>query len=285
MTTTRSLLRGSRTASSRLDRKRRAAVLALDEREDLFELVDDEQELRPVVGEHALHGPEQAELVGIELLLQRGRRVRRDPQRAAFQLLERVGARRHHRDVPAAGADLGHEPGEHDRRLPAAARTDDGEKPLGDHALDEVGDELLAAEEVVRVRLEEGVETLVRVPELGLAARRGCAVGREGRLLAQDAARELPQLRRRLDPELVDEQPTALVVEADGLRLPAAPVAARASAARGTARAGGCAPTSSSSSPTSVPFRPSCRSAAIRRSSAVSLSSSRRPIAGWANES
>ncbi len=53
---------------------------------------------------------------------------------------------------------------------------------------------------------------------------RGCAVGREGRLLAQDAARELPQLRRRLDPELVDEQPTALVVETDRLRLPASPV-------------------------------------------------------------
>ena len=175
--------------------KARAALLALDEREDLFELVDDEQELRPVVGEHALHGPEEAELVGIELLLQRGRRVRRDPQEGRLQLLERVGARCHHRDVPAAGADLGHEPGEHDRRLPAPARTDDGEKPLGDHALDEVGDELLAAEEVVRVRLEEGVETLVRVPELGLAAGRGCAVGCEGRLLAQDAARELPQLR------------------------------------------------------------------------------------------
>ena len=52
----------------------------------------------------------------------------------------------------------------------------------------------------------------------------GVAVGREGRLLAQDAARELPQLRRRLDPELVDEQPTALVVETDRLRLPASPV-------------------------------------------------------------
>ena len=157
----------------------RAALLALDEREDLFELVDDEQELRPVVGEHALHGPEQAELVGVELLLQRGRRVRRDPQEGRLQLLERVGTRRHHGDVPAASADLGHEPGEHDGRLPAAARTDDGEKPLGDHALDEVGDELLATEEVVRVRLEEGVETLVRVPELGLVAGRGCAVGRE----------------------------------------------------------------------------------------------------------
>jgi hypothetical protein len=68
------------------------------------------------------------------------------------------------------------------------------------------------------------VETLVRVPELSPDVGRGCAVGREGRLLAQDPARELPQLRRRLDPELVDEQPSALVVETDRLRLPASPV-------------------------------------------------------------
>jgi hypothetical protein len=143
-----------------------APLVVLDEREDLLELVDDEQQVRAVIGEDALDGPEQAELVRLQLLPQRARRIHRDPQKRRLQLLERIRARRHHGDLPAARADLRDESGEHHGRFPAPARPDDGEKPLVGDSRDELADQLLAAEEVLGVRLEEGVEALVRVADL-----------------------------------------------------------------------------------------------------------------------
>ena len=148
----------------------RAPLIVLDERECLLELVDDEQKLRTVVGKNALDGPEQTELVRRQLLAQRGGRVYRDPQKRGLELLEGICARRRHDDLPTAGPNRRHEPGEHHRRLPAPARPDDGEEASVSHPLDQLRDQLLATEEVLGVGLQERVEPLVRVADLARAA-------------------------------------------------------------------------------------------------------------------
>jgi hypothetical protein len=202
--------------------KMRAPLIVLHEGECLLELVDDEQKLRTVVGKNALDGPEQTELVRRQLLTQRGGRVYRDPQKRGLEFLEGICARRRHGDLPTAGPNRRHEPGEHHGRLPAPARPDDGEEAAVSHPLDQIRDQLLAPEEVLGVGLQERVEPLVRVADL--RGRRRGRVALERRILAEDPARELTELRRRLDAELVDQQATAFVVEADGLCLPASPV-------------------------------------------------------------
>ena len=53
----------------------------------------------------------------------------------------------------------------------------------------------------------------------GKARPRTARARRERRLLAQDRRLQLPQLRRRLDPELAAEQPPGVAVDAEGVGL------------------------------------------------------------------
>ena len=95
------------------------------------------------------------------------------------------------------------------------------------------------------------------------------------RVLAEDAALELLELRRRIDPELVDEAENV-----GGGRRPSAsawrPERYRASMSwRHSRSRSGCSVTSAPSSAASPAWRPSSRSASIRPSRAVRRSSSK----------
>ena len=78
--------------------------LVLDEREDLLELIEDDDELGVGVGKHALDAPDQPELVPLEVLHQRRRRLDGDAEERGLELSERVRAGEHVDDVPAIGA-------------------------------------------------------------------------------------------------------------------------------------------------------------------------------------
>ncbi len=150
----------------------RAAILALDERERLLELVDHEHELRLVVDDELLDGAQEPALVLLELLEQAGRRVVPEAQEGRLELLERICPREHLGDVPALGAGKStlpeprHETRPHDRRLAASARADDGEEARLRETRDEMLRQRLPAEEVLGVVLGEGPQPLVRVARL-----------------------------------------------------------------------------------------------------------------------
>ena len=79
-------------------------------REDLFELVDDQDQLRVVRRQDPLDRPEQAELVAFEVLLQIPRARRGNAEQRRAQLLERVAAGRHLHHEPPFGATEGPTP-------------------------------------------------------------------------------------------------------------------------------------------------------------------------------
>ena len=94
-------------------------------------------------------------------------RRRSPPAGHTTELAHRVLARPHQRARPAfaAGQDpagqRGQQTGPDDGRLAAAGRADDAEQRRADEPRDELGDELLAAEEVVGVVDVEGRQALV----------------------------------------------------------------------------------------------------------------------------
>jgi len=100
-----------------------------------------------------------------------------DAEEGGLERSERVGAGKEVDDEPPirswqrASPDGGHEPRANDGRLPRSGWADDGEEPGSRHTLPEplhqpLGHRL-AAEEVPRVGLQEGSQTLVGVPGLG----------------------------------------------------------------------------------------------------------------------
>ncbi len=152
--------------------ERPAASLVPAEREDLLELVHEQQCLRPI-REEAVQGPRQTALVPLQLLEEPVGGSQRDPLERRRQLLEGIGARQHLRDEPSfgaregAGAQLRDEAGPNDRRLAAPRRSDDREEPGVREEGEERVAEGLPPEEVGRVGLEEGAEALVGVADLG----------------------------------------------------------------------------------------------------------------------
>jgi hypothetical protein len=85
------LLVGDRTHQVGEETVRRRRV---DLREQLFELVDQQQQLRTVMGQHAVDRPLQTMVVG-ELLEQREWRIDGDAQERVLELLERMAGRGH----------------------------------------------------------------------------------------------------------------------------------------------------------------------------------------------
>ena len=120
--------------AARRGRPSRSRGVAAD-REDLLELVDDEQ-----VGAVERRGV----LAGAD-----------DPHRPALRAGERAARERRQQS------------GAHRRRLAAPGRTDDGEQRRADQPRDELGHEPLAAEEVLRVRGVEGAEAHVGTDRRG----------------------------------------------------------------------------------------------------------------------
>ena len=117
--------------------------------EGLLELVDQEHQ--------ALAGLEPVERVGDPRRGVLAPRLRHRPGEGPRELGQRALARAHHRPPPAlrAGDDpVGQrrqEAGAHGRGLAAARGADDGEQGRADQAGDELGDQALAAEEVLGV--------------------------------------------------------------------------------------------------------------------------------------
>src|SRR5436190_3871441 len=174
----------------------RATRLVLDEGEHLLELIDDQHELRFVVDEEALDGPQQAAIVLLELLEQPRRRTVRRTQERRLELLERIRAREQLHDVPAFRArqrtlpEPRDEPGAHHRRLAAAARADDREKTRLAETLDQMLGQGFPAEKVLGVALAEGPKSLVRVARLERA--RCCRIERSAK---GEIARDVLALR------------------------------------------------------------------------------------------
>ena len=152
----------------------RAPRLVFDEREDLLELVDDEDELRLVVGEERFTARSRPRSSSSSCSSRPAggcpRRGAAPPRAPRADTRPETSPR-----PPALGAGSApcaeprHEAGAHDRRLAAAARADDGEEARLREPLDEVLRQRLPAEEVGGVVLVERAQALVRVARLGAA--------------------------------------------------------------------------------------------------------------------
>ena len=95
-------------------------VFVDDQREQLLELVDDEDELGAVAGQDAFDGPAESAVVTFQLLHQARGRIYRDAEQRRFELLERILAGRHLDDRPRLGGrkrttpESREEPGDND---------------------------------------------------------------------------------------------------------------------------------------------------------------------------
>ena len=164
--------------------------------EQLLELVDGEEEAC-VAGQR------------VESL---GERILRSGHEHAAKLFERPLAGTQQQTPPALAARQ-HSSGEgrektgaEDRRLAAARRADDAEETGADEAGDELGDEPLAAEEVVGIDRLEARETLERADPLGGNAGRGVRARESPRLLAREL--EVGHLAGQLGLDLAQVAPT-----------------------------------------------------------------------------
>ena len=163
--------------------------------EQLLELVDGEEE--------AFVGGQRVEGLG--------ERILRSRHEHAAKLVQRPLAGTQQQTPPALAArqdssgEGREETGAEDRRLAAARRADDAEEAGADEAGDELGDEPLAAEEVLGIDRLEARETLERAyPLSGHAGRGGRA--REGpRLLAHEL--EVDHLAGQLGLDLAQVAP------------------------------------------------------------------------------
>ena len=221
--------------------------------EDLLELVDHEHQ--------ALAGLEPLERVGDPRRGVLAPRLRHRPGEGPRELGQRALAGAHHRPPPAlrAGNDpVGErrqETGAHGRGLAAARGADDREQGRADEAGDELGDQALAAEEVLGVG------------------------GVEGRQAAEGADRRLRGIRRlvdRVEARSLAGQP------ADRRRSPAI----SASVARRSVRSLVARPASRSRAARPPPPAPTrrprggCEAAPRRSRRAASAAGSRRPRRG-----
>ena len=127
-----------------------------------------------------------------------------DPSGSDGQLDDRPARRAGY----GVGAQPRKETGRHGAGLPRPRRPDDGDEPVsGDQAVEHHLDQALTTEEVGCVLLAERAQTLVGVARRAAAdGGRGRQTGQEGGVVGQDAFVQPLQDRRRLDPQLVDQQ-------------------------------------------------------------------------------
>ena len=144
--------------------ERRPDRVVLHQREDLFELVHQQQQLRVVGGKDPAGGPDQPELVALQHVQQIRAGAGSHAQQRRLQLLEGMGAGRHLDHEPTlrsgdrSGPKRGDEPGPNDRGLAAAGRPHHGQEPSGvgpAHPGHQIGGHALPAEEVERVGFAE----------------------------------------------------------------------------------------------------------------------------------
>ena len=195
--------------------------------EQLLELVDGEEEA--CVGGQRVEGL--------------GERILRSRHEHAAKLLQRPLAGTQQQTPPALAArqdssgEGREETGAEDRRLAAARRADDAEEAGADEAGDELGDEPLAAEEVVGIDRLEARQTLERADPLGRHAGRGGRAREGPRLLARQL--EVDHLAGQLGLDLAQvapagggtggdvDEPAARLVDRDRERRPGELSAAR----------------------------------------------------------
>src|SRR3989442_1035881 len=131
-----------------------STLLVFDEREQLLELVENQHELRPVIGKDPLQRANQAALALLELLDQARRWLVRHPEQRRLELLQGIGARNHLHDPPQLGtveraaAERRDESRADDRGLAASAGSHDGQEPRLRKPLDEVLDQRFSTEEI-----------------------------------------------------------------------------------------------------------------------------------------
>ena len=154
----------------------RAFVLVLDQREDLLQLVEDDQQLGVRVGQDPSDRADKPELVLLEVLEQGGRRLDGHAEQRRLELTQRVGSREQVDHVPALGA-RDRAPAERPGRgrrgrrrtspIPTARRrTRNRALVVARPGAPEPARQRLAAEEVAASGLEERSESLVRVADL-----------------------------------------------------------------------------------------------------------------------
>ena len=155
--------------------------VVVDLREQLLELVDDQQQLVVVAGQDAMDGAAHTAW-GEHQVEQRGRWVRRDSQQRRLELLERMGGRCHldpepvrrHRQRPLR--QRRQHPSSNRARLTTPARPDDGHEPSPGAGCAEAGDqpfdETFAPEELPRVGGTERTQPLVGVLDLVVVEQR-----------------------------------------------------------------------------------------------------------------
>ena len=173
VTTTLTRLRSSTDDGGEAGEEPATRFVVVGEQEQLLELVDHQQQLAVVVGKDLLADPQQT-----------SDRRRSGPPRSpsgrstatreerGFQLLERVRPREHvgdqDRSLPDADRrlDLREETGTDEARLAAPRWSDDRREPICTSLVDELADEIVPTEEVVRIGLRERTEPLVRIAHL-----------------------------------------------------------------------------------------------------------------------
>ncbi len=142
-------------------------------REEFLKLVNRQEQLPLVRGQHQPRRPQETPLVAPQLLHQPGWPVGGDAQQPDLQLVQRVraGQHLHHEPVLRAGqraaSQGGDQPGLDHRRLAAPARPDHGQEAGHSLILAQPRQQSLgqrsAPEEIGRIRLLKGAQTLVRV--------------------------------------------------------------------------------------------------------------------------
>ena len=163
--------------------------------EELLELVDGEEE-PPVRGQR------------VESL---GERILRPRHEHAAQLIQRPLAGAQQQTPPAratrqdASGERRKQAGAKHRRLAAARRADDAEEAGADEPGDELGDEPLAAEEVVGIHRLEARQTLERTDALGGDTSRRGRAGERACLLAREL--EVDHLAGQLGLDLAEVAP------------------------------------------------------------------------------
>ena len=141
------------------------------EREQFFELVDDDHDLGGRLGHE--RGDRRRDPVGGQLLREPRRRVDGDRAQALLECIERVAAGDHGGDEPLIGAldrpgpQGGHDTGADHARLARTAGPDHRNEPSQRAAVAETGeepfDQAFASEEAVGLALVERVEAAIRV--------------------------------------------------------------------------------------------------------------------------
>ena len=161
-------------------------IPVLDEREELLELVDDQQQPGFVVGQHAQRSPENCQVAIGELRRQAVGRIEPGAEQGDLQLGERMGSGDHLCDQPGRGsrwvlfANARHQTGSDDAGLARSARPDQSEQTIATlNATDQLGDERFPAVEVGGIVLLKGMEALIWVAGIGRCRPMGqCACGR-----------------------------------------------------------------------------------------------------------